>query len=64
MIFQAEDYLNILQITKVSTLHFYLLQKKRVPLLLQVDEEYKYCIDGVIQKFISYRNSPVPELRV
>lgn len=57
MIFQMEDYLNILQITRciIEILHFYLLQKKDVPLLLQLDEEYKYCIDRVMTEiyFIS-----------
>lgn len=52
-----EDYLNILQITRciIEILHFYLLQKKDVPLLLQLDEEYKYCIDRVMTEiyFIS-----------
>lgn len=48
MISQVEDYLNILQITKISILHFHLLLKKDVPLPLQLDEEYKYCMDRVM----------------
>lgn len=47
MIFQVEDYLNIVQITKGKHSSF-LFAAEDVPLLLQVDEEYKYCIDGVM----------------